>query len=371
MISSMGDSNPKILIAASIYPPDPGGPALHAKRFYEWLGEKGLQRELVALSSYRYMPPGIRHLVYLSRLYSKSKKCDVVYAYDQLGVGLPALIAARWRLRKKSFALRVGGDIPWERASQDGRSELSLKEWYKAGQYKRSWKFKISKFVLRRAGTVIVTSKLLKDLYANEYGVREEKIALVPNPVPAKGETKGFVPPKALLFASRLVSYKNLDFVMDVLARVLPSYPDVIFLIMGDGPERESLEAKARALNLDKLVIFRGSVPQDEVVAETEACYAAIAPALTEFNPNYILQCLAIGKPFLISRENGLPFSVPEKFLFDPRNQTEFEAKLRLLLSAEGYDEAKALVSGIDFKWGWRDVLNENLRIISACNRQA
>jgi len=355
----------KILLAASIYPPDPGGPALHAKRFHEWLDQQVVENEVVILSKYCLLPKGLRHLVYIWKLWKRAKGASIIYAYDALGAGLPALLIAK--LRRKKLIIRIGGDIPWERAADEGLTDLSMNEWYTAGEHKKNFNFKLSRFVMRRATALITHSYFLSNLFINRYEVLKERITVIPNPLPTRIRKNGeYKKPRTIIFASRLVTYKNLAFVLDAFSRFLPSYPDVKFIIMGDGPERERLEARTRAFDLEQQVTFTGSISQKKVIEETSACYVGLAPALTEFNPNYILECLSFGKPFLISNENGLPFKVSEIFLFDPRSQTQFEEKLRYLLSAEGYQEALEEVREIDFRMSWEEVLEKNLELLES-----
>lgn len=103
-------------------------------------------------------------------------------------------------------------------------------------------------------------------------------------------------------------------------------------------------------------VEFAGLVEQDEVRRRAEKCSIALAAAFTEFNPNFILLCLAMGKPFLMSRENGLPFRVPDMMLFDPRDREEFERKLVALMAPDGFGAARDALAQIGFSMSWGDV---------------
>ncbi len=351
-----------ILLAAGIYPPDPGGPALHAKKFHEWLDEQVVENKIVALSKYRFLPIGLRHLVYVWKLWRQFSGVDVVYAYDALGVGLPALIVSKFK--RKKLLIRIGGDIPWERAAGKNLTDLSMNEWYRAGEHKKSTSFKISRFILRRTAKIITSSDLLSKLYINYYDVNPDKIVTIPNPVPEKTGDSRVASPRTIIFASRLVAYKNLSAMLDVLSRVLPDFQDVKFVIMGDGPEKKKLQAKSRALNIDKQIVFLGNILQEEVMRKTAECYIGLAPALTEFNPNYILQCLSFGKPFLISKENGLPFNLPEEFLISPRDHSQVEERIRYILSDQGYRQSQEVVRGLDFRLSWDEILKRNLETI-------
>jgi glycosyltransferase involved in cell wall biosynthesis len=354
---------PKVLIAAGIYPPDPGGPAIHASKQFEYFKQEGLIVDVVALAHFRRWPVGIRHLLYFCALIVKGIGKDVIYAHDALGVGWPAYIAAKILGRK--IIVRIGGDIPWEREAESGRTDRSLKEWYGSKLYRQSRAFKLSSRLLKRFDVVIVPTQLLVDLYRNYYEVDIHKIHLVSNPVPEGHKTVAAAERK-IIYASRLVAYKNLDFVIRSLGDVFKKYPDVIFEIMGDGPERDNLEKQVRESELEGRVVLKGKVSQTEVMKETQDCLLGLAPALTEFNPNYILQCIAYGKPFLMSRENGLPITIPEEFLFDARDAKQFEAKLDHLLSPAGYQMGQVAVASLNFSMSWEINLSKNLEIISS-----
>lgn len=350
----------KILIAAGIYPPDAGGPAIHAQAQYVGFRRLGHETRLVALSHYRKWPIFVRHLLYSIALFFKALRTDVIYAHDTWGVGFIAMVGAK--LTGQKLVLRIGGDLAWEKAVSSGKTSLSMNQWYESGDFKINLFYKLTRFVIRRADAVIVVSPLLKDVYKNFYNVPPKKIHIVPNPLLEKKESSVSVG-KKIIFASRLVPYKNLEFVIRVMARVFPRYPSASFIIMGDGPDKMKLQNLVDKMNLIGQVIFRGTVSQAEVVETTRDSLFALAPALTEFNPNYVLQALSYGKPFLISRENGLPFAVPEEFQFDSRSEEEFELKLKDLLSETGYNRALERVRKLSFGRSWDDVLKDNEEI--------
>lgn len=353
----------KILIAAGIYPPDSGGPAIHAKAQFENFPKMGVKTKLIALAHYRHYPRWLRHLLYSLVLFFKSFGVDIIYAHDAWGVGFIALVGAR--LLRKKFVLRIGGDIPWERGAEQGTKSLSMNEWYQSGAYKTDRFFRLTRFVISRADLLIVPSSILKDLYVNYYGVKETKIKVIANPVSEKRSATPATE-KTIIYASRLVAYKNLALVLEVLADVFPRHPEVRFIVMGDGPEKENLTKLAHDLKIEKNVQFTGLLPQAVVLEKTSTCLFALAPALTEFNPNYVLQGISFGKPFLISRENGLPFAIPEQFLFTSRNKAELKEKLLFLLSPTGYQVALAEVESLAFNMTWEDNLKANLEVIQS-----
>lgn len=357
----MASSKPRILIAAGIYPPDAGGPAVHAKAQYEGFPKFGIETGLVAFAHYRKWPRGIRHLLYFCALLLKIPKYDIIYAHDAVGVGIPAFIAAR--IFGKKFMVRIGGDVAWELHVEE--VGLSMREWYEKGLNLNDRMFKLSRWLMRRADLIVVIGESLKNLYINYYGINPSKIKVIINPLP-EIENIPIKEEKSMIFASRLTSYKNLPAVLRALSKVVSENKDFKFIIMGDGPDKDKLRVLSKNLNLESNVIFAGSVPLREVMERTASSLFTIAPALTEFNPNYVLQGIAFGKPFLISRENDLPFEVPEEFLIDPRNESEVYHHINWLLTPDGYSKAKDLAKSLKFKMSWDDNLMGNIEAIKS-----
>jgi glycosyltransferase involved in cell wall biosynthesis len=65
-----------------------------------------------------------------------------------------------------------------------------------------------------------------------------------------------------LISVSRLAREKNLDFLIDGLAKVKEQlHMPFKCLLVGDGPEKTRLEKKAAALGLRKQVVFAGNLP--------------------------------------------------------------------------------------------------------------
>lgn len=351
----------KVLIAAGIYPPDAGGPAVHAKKHYEEFPRFGMETALVTLSYYRKYPQWIRHLLFLLALLSKALKTHIIYAHDAWGVGFPAWFGAR--ITGNKFILRIGGDMAWERQADSNKTELSMNDWYLNGLHKKNYLFYLSRFVLKRADLIVVTTSLLSNLYVNYYEIDPKKIKVIYNPI-SSIQKMDISTEQNIIFASRLVAYKNLKFVLRGLYNIFLSHPHLKFIIMGNGPEKQRLIELAQRLNIQDQIIFKGTVPQGEVLEETRQCLFTLAPALTEFNPNYLLQGISLDKPFLISIENGLPFEVPRYLTFDPKNEQELRERTLWLLDENNYATAQGDIKKLDFKMSWDDNLEQNAEAI-------
>jgi len=84
--------------------------------------------------------------------------------------------------------------------------------------------------------------------------------------------------------------------------------------IVGDGPERQPLEALARKLDIADRMIFHGIQPKPKVADFMRAADLFIVPSLTETFSVVAAEALASGLPVLTTRCGG-----PEEFV-DQRN---------------------------------------------------
>ena len=74
---------------------------------------------------------------------------------------------------------------------------------------------------------------------------------------------------KILLHLGRLGKKKYWVFTA-AYQRIRAAEPETVLVIVGDGPDRESLEAQAQEMGLSPAVIFTGTMPREQVVN----CYA-------------------------------------------------------------------------------------------------
>jgi glycosyltransferase involved in cell wall biosynthesis len=99
--------------------------------------------------------------------------------------------------------------------------------------------------------------------------------------------------------------YKGFDEIIDLMPRLLVRYPDLKYLIVGDGLDRERLAGKARALKLDDKVIFAGRVAEHEKVAYYNLADAYVMPSSGEGFGIVLIEALACGVPVVGSSVDG------------------------------------------------------------------
>lgn len=126
----------------------------------------------------------------------------------------------------------------------------------------------LSKFLLKRADCVRVVSERIKSSLIEGAWIHRSQVHVLPirvdvdsvrNTVPEfdlRAKYPQFM--HILLAVGRLEKEKNHELSLEVLKRVLTSYPDTGIVIVGDGSEMNSLKRKARRMGLKENVIFEG-----------------------------------------------------------------------------------------------------------------
>jgi len=113
-------------------------------------------------------------------------------------------------------------------------------------------------------------------------------------------------------FVGRLRRYKGVDVLLDAFARVVHDVPDAVLEVIGDGPHRGVLEARARQLGLDpeRQARFRGFVPAATKVEILSSAHVSVCPSPKEGWGLTVVESNACGTTVVASRSPGLVDSV-------------------------------------------------------------
>lgn len=154
-----------------------------------------------------------------------------------------------------------------------------------------------------RADVIVAPSQGVKDDLVRDFGLAEERVRVIHNPVdcqclarlarePVPLALNGRVP--VIACASRLEPQKGIDYLLEAFAHVRRERVARLLLV-GDGTERRRLEAKAETLGLAEDVVFAGY--QKNPFAWLRHATVFVLPSLFEGFPNALLEALALGLP--------------------------------------------------------------------------
>ena len=104
---------------------------------------------------------------------------------------------------------------------------------------------------------------------------------------------------------ARLFKLKGHDDLLDVAPALVAGCPQVKLLLVGDGPWRDRLESRARALGIGKHVVFTGLVPPADVAPLIGIMDAVAHLSLREGLPRALPQALAAARPIVAYDVDG------------------------------------------------------------------
>jgi len=133
-----------------------------------------------------------------------------------------------------------------------------------------------------------------------ECPVRDERAAA------ALREQLGISPRTRVLAAvARLSSEKNLAMLLRAFAGAASRHDDAVLLIVGDGPERDALQALASELALGNRIRFLGM--RHDMPAIYTLTDHLVLPSLTEGMPLVVLEAMACEVPVIASAVGDIP----------------------------------------------------------------
>lgn len=149
--------------------------------------------------------------------------------------------------------------------------------------------------------------------------IPENKIELIYNAVnvdvdaipdsPEWLQRKFQLPPKSLVCTAvgRLVPIKGYDVLINAAKQVVAKSPNLYFLIVGDGEERENLENQIKRSGLERNILLAGYQDRQSVLAILNSSDFFVMPSRYEGTPIALLEAAAFGKPIVASNSGGIP----------------------------------------------------------------
>lgn len=197
----------------------------------------------------------------------------------------------------------------------------------------------------RRAALLLVANERSRSALPSGVGARDRVEVFVENGVDLglwKGRTeRNEAGPLTFLFLGRLIPLKAVDMLLEAFVPIAREY-DAVLEILGDGPERPGLEAKAGELGLRERVNFAGFVAQTTAAERMARADVFVLPSLHECGGAVVLEAMACGVPAIVADWGGPADYVDDTcgILVKPEGRAEFvkgltEAMTRLAQSPE------------------------------------
>ncbi len=173
----------------------------------------------------------------------------------------------------------------------------------------------LDKFILRFFDRIIIVTESLKSKLL-KMGISESKIITIHNAIDldkysyntdgekVKTEFNIDASEKIVGTIGRLSKEKGYKYLLKTAKEVVRQYPNVKFIIVGEGSERENLVKMSKELRIQDKVIFTGY--RKDIELFFSAFNVFVLPSLTEGLPNVILEALAFRKPVVATNVGGV-----------------------------------------------------------------
>ena len=320
---------PRILITTGIFPPDIGGPATYAELVAGSLNDREFKVCVLTYSrkfgignfdsKYKFKivrvwgkwPVWVKHFIFGIKLLGLARKNDTIFALNVWSAGFPSLIVSK--IFRKKFIVRIVGDYAWEVGVAKEKINLSIDGFQESK--KRGWiglLYKLQGWVCKKSDLVVVPSKYLSGIVKG-WGVPEAKIKIIYNGVDFKpsglskeeARSKIGIHGNIILSVGRLVPWKGFRMLIKIMPQLLNLSQFTRLIIVGDGPDRESLNLMINNLNLNKKVFLAGKKPKDELAIYLAAADMFVLNSGYEGFSHQILEAMTCGIPVIASAVGG------------------------------------------------------------------
>jgi phosphatidylinositol alpha-1,6-mannosyltransferase len=185
----------------------------------------------------------------------------------------------------------------------------------------------LTRLVCRRARWLFANSKYTAGLLEGA-GVPQSKLCVIhpgvdterfrPN-VDGSSIRERFLPTGGLLLLSvgRLVRRKGFDLAIRAVSLLRSSFPNLRYLLVGEGPDRPYLETIIRDLGLGDIVELTGKVSDNDLPKYYSACDVFVHPNRivgvdVEGFGIVFLEAASAGRPAIGGRNGGVPEAVED-----------------------------------------------------------
>lgn len=247
--------------------------------------------------------------------------------YERYNLFLPSGIWAK-KLFNLKLILEVNSPLYKERKKYGGIVLDRLAKWSE-------------RYTWTNADHVLPVTKVLSG-YLQETGVQPHRITVLHNGIDGKKFHPTMNSDRDLRFINKLTigfvgfcrEWHKLDEVMTLIAN--EKNPNLMFIIVGDGPVADELKTQAQALNLQDNFLITGIISRDEMPHWLDQIDIAIQPAVTPWcSPLKLIEYLAKGKAIVAPDTANILELLQDgqnAVLFDGHNPSDMISKIKRIV---------------------------------------
>ena len=157
-----------------------------------------------------------------------------------------------------------------------------------------------------RRSPIVTLSSSSRDELVGELGFKEKRITVVPPGIDAKfspGGTRSATP--LVVAVGRLVPVKDFPRLVEIMAAVREVVADVRLVIVGEGYERERIDAMIRSYDADDWVTLTGRIDDEALVDLYRSAWVVASTSVREGWGMTVTEGAACGTPCVATRIAG------------------------------------------------------------------
>jgi glycosyltransferase involved in cell wall biosynthesis len=158
-----------------------------------------------------------------------------------------------------------------------------------------------------------------------------------------------------ILSVGQLIERKGHHLLVEAMPAVLAKHPSARLVIVGEGPDREKLQAAVRGLGVGDRVTLAGSVPNQQMAMWYSAADLLVLASSREGWANVLLESMACGTPVVATRIWGTPEVVSERAVGLLVDRREAPALADAVLEALWEPRDRAEVRRYAERFGWHE----------------
>jgi glycosyltransferase involved in cell wall biosynthesis len=234
----------------------------------------------------------------------RNYEIDLIYSRS-FNAYVEGILAKLWDI---PLVLEINGMELEEREAMKGKTNVMSKAFVSYS----------SLLFFQKTSHIIAVTEHIKNQLMDEYEVSRNKMSVVPNGVNEKlfkpdpkqrdliRKTLGIgLEKRVICFVGAFDPWHGLELLVRSAKHVVEDEPDVVFLMVGDGSMRRTIEKMVKAEGLQSNFIFTGMVPYNRVpsyINASDLCSAPYPKAgafLIDWSPLKLFEYLASGTPVI------------------------------------------------------------------------
>jgi len=168
---------------------------------------------------------------------------------------------------------------------------------------------------------------------------------------------------RIVLSVGNLEIIKGHRYLLSAIKSIISEYPDLLCIIVGNGPQKAALEQQIIDEGLFDHVMLAGNKPHTEIPLWMNACDLFVLPSLNESFGIVQIEAMACGKPVIATNTPGSREIIASDKLglfCQPENEEELAEKIRMGLQMD-WDREEILQFAE--KFSWEKVAGDILRV--------